>query len=153
MLPRFKEFLDYSKDDTREDDAVKLKLVRAADYASDGYEMCKRLEDDAYWDGSSVLCELCEDFLDEMYRAHREVVKEWVKQYGIKLNAKLCSRVRLYASTAKIYDDCELAEIDEEEATVSIYCPALHVRAGTGCGILHQIHPFESKFWEPLDAK
>lgn len=152
MLPRFKKLLDYGDADTSEDAEIKHELAKAVDYASDGYEMCRRLEQDSYWEGSTEMVELCEDFFYEQHHAHKKLIADWVTAYDIKLNAKICSRVRLYASTAKIYDDCELADIDEKHATVSIYCPALHVRAGTGSGILYQTHDYESKFWEPIDA-
>lgn len=67
------------------EDEIVEALAKHGTYDVDGYALAKRLEDCEYWSPDENLVDILAAFQSELYDAHRQLVKVWVKEAQIAL--------------------------------------------------------------------
>ena len=142
LFPRVVEWLgnDYRE---AEADKIRAELRDAIDSTFgqlDGYQIAKNLEDRANWDGiNSDLVETLEMADVFFYDAHRAAIKAWVERFDIKPTFAVGQSFKLPATWFGHGDKFEkfgdvvatISEINAEQATYTLNCPALgHAKPG-----------------------
>lgn len=97
FMPRVK---DYFFDDwsDAEQPHIEEQLMEVLDEFSDGYHMARELERKG-WEEDRALVDLMDEGESLLSRAHKEILKQWIKCYGITPEREIGSRVMV-----NIYD-------------------------------------------------
>lgn len=111
---------------------TKNELFLATEYEHDAYDICKRLENNFFWNVESELVHLMETYFSYQYNAHDKIVKEWVKENNIQLKYFEGDEVT-YQNTRKHQEHGKIISRDHKKATYTIFSKHLgHVEQGIG---------------------
>lgn len=111
------------------------QLRRALDGTVDGYQIARHLDGEG-WVPDVHLVDILDFALAHQMKAHKELVKRWVIQNGIKPLWAVGAKIKFKRRNEKfelVEVEGEVLKIDEEQATYLLFCESLgHVREGVG---------------------
>lgn len=132
-----KVLISYFKEDNKEFDEefikeAKSELFLATEYEHDAYDICKRLENNFFWNVDSDLVHSMEAYFSYQYDAHNKLVKKWVKENNIQLKYFEGDEIT-YQSTRTNQEHGKIISRDHEKATYTVFSEHLgHVEYGVG---------------------
>lgn len=141
-----KVLISYFKEDGIELDEEFIKeakgeLFLATKYEHDAYDICKRLENNFYWNVDSDLVHSMEAYFSYQYDAHNKLVKEWVKENNIQLkyfegDEVTYKNAGMQIQNGKLISNDHYGKIicrDHKKATYTVFSEHLgHVEYGVG---------------------
>lgn len=101
-----------------ERDRTRKALDDAFEFRDDGYEAAKNLDSYHGWSPDADLVEVLDGFSSDLWKAHREAVAAWVKEYDIKPALKIGMRCKAKWGNEEITG--VVKEIDDKHATYTV---------------------------------